>query len=33
MGGHQDGIVSFGRTCDEAGWEMVRALRGALSLD
>ncbi|HSJ49487.1 MAG TPA: class II aldolase/adducin family protein [Gammaproteobacteria bacterium] len=32
MGGHQDGIVSFGRTCDEAGWEMVRALRKALSL-
>lgn len=32
MGGHQDGVVSFGRTCDEAGCEMVRALREALSL-
>lgn len=32
MGGHQDGIISFGRTCDEAGWEMVHLLRRALSL-
>lgn len=32
MGGHQDGIVSFGRTCDDAGGEMVRALREALTL-
>lgn len=32
MGGHQDGIVSFGRGADEAGWEMVRLLRLALSL-
>lgn len=32
MGGHQDGVVSFGRDTDEAGWEMVRLLRRALSL-
>lgn len=32
MGGHQDGVVSFGRDADEAGWEMVRLLRRALSL-
>ncbi len=32
MGGHQDGIVSFGRDADEAGWEMVHLLRRALSL-
>ena len=32
MGGHRDGIVSFGKTPDEAGWEMVRLLRQAWSL-
>ncbi|MCA1804873.1 MAG: class II aldolase/adducin family protein [Xanthomonadaceae bacterium] len=32
MGGHQDGVVSFGRDPDEAGWEMVQLLRRALSL-
>lgn len=32
MGGHQDGVVSFGRDADEAGLEMVRLLRRALSL-
>ena len=29
MGGHVDGIVCFGRDCDEAGWEMVCLLRRA----
>jgi hypothetical protein len=33
MGGHQDGVVSFGRDADEAGWEMVHLLRRAWSLD
>jgi hypothetical protein len=33
MGGHRDGIVSFGRDADEAGWEIVRLLRRAWSLD
>ena len=32
MGGHQDGIVCFGRTVDAAGWEMLRVLREAFSL-
>jgi hypothetical protein len=32
MGGHRDGVVSFGRDADEAGWEMVRLLRQAWSL-
>jgi len=33
MGGHQDGVLAFGRDPDEAGWEMVLLLRRALSLD
>lgn len=32
MGGHVDGLVSFGRDPDEAGQEMVHLLRSALSL-
>jgi len=32
MGGHQDGVLAFGATPDEAGWEMLLLLRRALSL-
>jgi len=32
MGGHQDGVLAFGRDPDEAGLEMLLLLRRALSL-
>jgi hypothetical protein len=32
MGGHEDGVLAFGRDPDQAGWEMVLLLRRALSL-
>lgn len=33
MGGHQDGVVAFGATADEAGTRLVTALAQALSLE
>lgn len=33
MGGHRDGVIGFGGTPDEAGWELVRLLRRAWCLD
>ena len=33
MGGHEDGIVAFGRTADEAGEVTLRALARAYALD
>lgn len=32
MGGHEDGVLSFGRTPDEAGMAMMRALARAYAL-
>ena len=31
MGGHQDGVISFGRTADQAGVALMRALARAMS--
>ena len=33
MGGHEDGIVAFGRTADEAGQVTLRALAAAYALE
>lgn len=33
MGGHEDGILAFGRDLDAAGWTMVELLRLAMTLD
>lgn len=32
MGGHQDGVISFGRTADQAGVVLIRTLARALSI-
>jgi hypothetical protein len=32
MGGHEDGLVAFGRTAEEAGGALVRTLARALAL-
>ena len=33
MGGHEDGIISFGKNADEAGSALVSALSQALQLE
>jgi hypothetical protein len=33
MGGHEDGVVSFGRTAEQAGCRLVAALVGALQIE
>ena len=33
MGGHEDGIIAFGRTADEAGGVMLTYLSRAFQLD